>query len=281
MTIIHRLSTTAFGTAVVVGTAMFASSVQAASLGLKPIDLRTWTKEGLGGNWEVSSDGTSVLQTLHGLPTFFVSPDEFINKTITGKFKVEPKGNYDNDFIGFVFGYQSPIAVNGDQANNFNFLLFDWRQSPQEGAKEGFSLAKVNGNFNFRLGQPHPNFWVHKESEEFDLLDTDYGKGKGWKDNTEYDFSLLYQTDRIKIDIDGKTIFDVSGEFQPGRFGFYNFSQSHVRYSGFTQADIAPEPPKSVPEPTSGLGLLTFGALGTGALLKRKQQQKVLDSSIS
>ncbi|MBD1942509.1 PEP-CTERM sorting domain-containing protein [Coleofasciculus sp. FACHB-712] len=34
------------------------------------------------------------------------------------------------------------------------------------------------------------------------------------------------------------------------------------------------ENPTSVPEPASALGLLAFGTLGAGSLLKRKQQQK-------
>ena len=36
-----------------------------------------------------------------------------------------------------------------------------------------------------------------------------------------------------------------------------------------------------VPEPSSTLGLLTFGVFCVGSLLKRKRQQKVLDSSVS
>ncbi len=248
-----------------------------------PIDLRTWKQEGApaNGRWVVSPDGTFVDQKINGLPTFFVSPDNFINTTINGKFKVT--GKDDNDFIGFVFGYQSPIAANGDKANEYNFLLFDWKKSAYrngvfvEPANEGFGLARVNGTFP-TVDDLRASFWKHKESSKFVLLDTDYGIDKGWEHNKEYDFSLLYQTDRIKIDVDGKTIFDVSGEFQPGRFGFYNYSQSNVRYSGFTKADIDPQPPKSVPEPASVFGLLAFGAFGVGSLLKRKQQQKALDS---
>lgn len=243
-----------------------------------PIDLRTWTKEGApaNGNWAVSADGSSVLQTINGSPTFFVSPDNFINTTINGKFKVN---HLDDDFIGFVFGYQSPITANGDKANDFDFLLFDWKQARQTTrnytAQEGFSLSKVNGN----ITNYDPGFWAHKDSTQFDVLATDYGNDKGWKNKTEYDFTLLYQTDRIKIDIDGKNIFDVSGDFQPGRFGFYNFSQPQVTYSGFTQEETPPA--KSVPEPSSTLGLLAFGTFGASSLLKRKQQQKVLNLVVS
>ena len=114
------------------------------------------------------------------------------------------------------------------------------------------------------------------------MIASDYGSDKGWQDWTEYDFTLLYQSDRVKIDIDGNTIFDISadevgGEFLPGRFGFYNFSQEIVRYWGFTQKDTPPTPstpPKTVPEPSSVLGLFAFGAVGAGSLVKRKQQKK-------
>ena len=56
-----------------------------------PIDLNTWTQEGnpSNGNWIVQDGGNSVLQTINNDPTFFVSPDNFINTTFDGKFKVE------------------------------------------------------------------------------------------------------------------------------------------------------------------------------------------------
>src|SRR5690554_3436137 len=73
-----------------------------------PIDLNTWTEEGApsNGNWVVSGDGSSVNQTINGDPTFFVSPNNFLNTAFDGSFSVNTTG--DDDFIGFVFGYQSP-----------------------------------------------------------------------------------------------------------------------------------------------------------------------------
>jgi hypothetical protein len=55
----------------------------------------------------------------------------------------------------------------------------------------------------------------------------------------------------------------------------YSYSPGKVVHIG---ASFRTDQPKSVPEPSSVFSLLTFGALGTGALLKRKQQQKALDS---
>ncbi len=74
-----------------------------------PVDLSTWTVEGPDlGNWSVSDDGTSVLQTVNQLgPTFFVSPGALFDQSINGSFGVETTS--DNDYIGFVFGYQGPL----------------------------------------------------------------------------------------------------------------------------------------------------------------------------
>ncbi|MBD2743737.1 PEP-CTERM sorting domain-containing protein [Coleofasciculus sp. FACHB-1120] len=49
--------------------------------------------------------------------------------------------------------------------------------------------------------------------------------------------------------------------------------------SGIFRADpgVSSEPPKDVPEPASGLGLLALGALGAGSMMQRKQKQQIND----
>ena len=221
----------------------------------KPIDLRNWRQEGnpTSGNWVVASDGNSVLQTINGYPTFFVSPEEFINTTITGTLRVEE--TVDNDWIGFVFGYQSPIADKTEPVNGWKFMVFDWTKSGSMGKErpyEGATLRDIDGSF-----YPLTDFRVA----------TNYGAGKGWTALTDHNFSLLYQTDRVKIDIDGETIFDISGDFESGRFGFYNASQSYVRYSGFESQ------PAPVPEPGTIGGLAVLGLVGLGKLATGKRKR--------
>ena len=210
------------------------------------IDLNTWTATS-GGNWIVDGSGTSVLQTTNGNPTFFLSDINYINTQFDGTFGVETTG--DDDFIGFAFGYN----------NSNDFLLFDWKQGNQSNALAGFTLSQISGS--------DVDFWGHTGSD-ITVLGTDYASTKGWADNTVYNFSLDFTSNNIKIGIDGTNIFDVAGSFNSGKFGFYNYSQSQVRYTGFTEEIILP-PDATVPEPST----LAIFALGIMGLVSRKFKQ--------
>jgi hypothetical protein len=256
-------------TALVAALSLLAGVAQAET----PIDLNTWSEFGPpnNGNWTVDGSGDFVTQSINGNPTFFVSPNDFFNTTIQGKFTVQTSS--DDDFIGFVFGYQTP-TTNVTTSNDYQFLLFDWKQNTQNNSylgQEGFTLANVNGTFTTGASTASDNlpalqyFWGHTDSGPtpasggvFDVWDTDYGATRGWADNTTYDFSLLYTANRIKIDIEGgsddfttaQTIFDLAPadvgltEFVTGQFGFYNYSQPAVKYESFTltEPDLATDP---------------------------------------
>lgn len=200
-----------------------------------PISLNTWTQTGeiSNGNWAVSADGQSVFQSINGDPTFFVSPEDFINTSIRGSFRVAT--STDDDLIGFVFGYQSPNSNTGD----YNFILFDWKQTSQSAsgygfAPEGFSLSRINGNFA-NITELRNVFWQKISHPALTVLDTDFADN-GWADNTMYNFRLDYFSNSIKIYIDDNLIFDVNGNFPSGKFGFYNYSQPNVEYMGFSEA---------------------------------------------
>ena len=225
------------------------------ALAQSPVNLTPWTQEGetAGPNWNLAADGLSVLQTVNTpVPTFYVSPDEFIDTTIRGSFGVQTTS--DDDFIGFVFGYAAPHAANEDNPRYNDFILFDWKQLTQLGASAGFRLAKVLGTHN--NGSHNNNqFWNHVSDENISFIELATPLvNAGWADNTLYDFELVYQPDRITISLQGGsgvfesgvTIFDVliddlpegtfvNDEFPAGAFGFYNLSQETVRYQNFTQ----------------------------------------------
>lgn len=225
-----------------------------------PIDLSNWHQEGPLGNgyWRVENDGSAAYQLINGEPTYFVSGNDYINNELKGTFQVQT--SRDDDYIGFVFGF------NGLD----DYYLFDWKQRDQRHDRgigyEGFTLSKVSGNAG-------PDEIRAHQGSNITMLESIYGWDKGWADYREYEFTLLYQTDLIKIDIDGTTIFDVAGTFSSGRFGFYNFSQSLVRYQGFEEFAAPPDPVEPVPEPATVvlLSLGLCGLAGSGNTFKKKK----------
>ena len=60
---------------------------------------------------------------------------------------------------------------------------------------------------------------------------------------TTYKFVLTYTASLVEVSIDGAPLFSVTSAqagapFEAGRFGFYNFSQSNVRYADFSVTQL-------------------------------------------
>ena len=221
-----------------------------------PVNLNTWSQQGApgAGNWsDIAPDGSYVKQASNGAPTMFVSPNNFRDTTVSGSFGVET--TTDDDFIGFVFGYKSPLASEGHGVNDMDLILCDWKQGQQSGAAPTLRLARVLGTHN-GSSSTNNELWPHSSNANITItpLGTAMVSG-GWQDNQVYAFDLIYQQDKIEIYVEGGTgpfatrqqVFDVSiadhpglfpGDvFPDGRFGFYNYSQQAVRYISFTQTD--------------------------------------------
>lgn len=193
-----------------------------------------------GGGWVLGAGDSSLSSQCNSLfPLMYVGPDTLINVKITGTFEVAT--NSDDDYVGFVFGFKDTwdYTWNGGNADTMyhNYYLFDWKKNGQTwsgyAAQEGYSLCKVDTAIARTNPQVFPNFWNHTNSAGFQVLQTQFSTTSGWVSFTEYDFELYYTPTRAVITINADTIFDQSGCFEPGLFGFYSFSQEGTDYWDF------------------------------------------------
>jgi RHS repeat-associated protein len=190
-----------------------------------PFDLRTWSVEGRpgAGEWEVSPDGAAVSQRIEGGASFFVSPEALVNATLRGRLTIAAPGS---GLVGFVLGYRSPLAADGDEPEASDFLLLDWTASGNP--SEGFTLSRVQGT----LPDPPHTLRHHLAGPALQVLATSVGPGKGWVPGREYPFEIAYRKSRIRVSIDGQTVLDKTGAFLEGRLGAYALAQRDVRFSG-------------------------------------------------
>lgn len=225
----------------------------AASAGI--VDLSTWQSEGQG-NWQVQPGNDTVFQSINGQPTVFYKDGSSARDTsISGEITV--KTTSDDDYIGFVLGYQS-----GELAStSSDFWLIDWKQQNQGAGSAGLALSHiVNGST--------ADYWGHTNGLTEIARGSTLGSS-GWADFTSYTFDIVHTASLIEVKVNGNVELSVSNtdagvsEFTDGAYGFYNYSQSSVEYSG-VEANIVPTP--SVPEPST----LAIFALGFAGLVSRK-----------
>lgn len=200
-----------------------------------PIDLSNWQTiqyelnfQG-DANWALQPGNTAVLQTINSDASIFLSDFDAAGQAIQGKWRCETTN--DDDFMGFVFGYQ----------DRGQFYLFDWKKASQTHvgfAEVGMTLKVVNVP-----GGADPkdtDLWPSAGSANVAILEHNTIP---WVTNVTYDFTLVYTSGNIQITVEqnGNVLesWNVSDTtFPAGKFGFYNYSQNAVRYEGFTQQDV-------------------------------------------
>ncbi|MBL4581429.1 MAG: PEP-CTERM sorting domain-containing protein [Gammaproteobacteria bacterium] len=226
-----------------------------------PVDLSTWLIDG-GGSWTILSDpnpNDSAYQSINGPPAMLFHNINSQGLELSGTIEVQT--TTDDDFIGFVLGYDDNDNVGANATTDY--ILIDWKQGTQGGWGAGLAASRVTGSINTGCCDTGSNAWDHNGNISFIERAATLGT-TGWANNTVYDFDITFTSTNIKVFIDSVLQFDLDDVFEDGSFDFYNYSQPGVRYAGITEDIVSP-----VSEPGT-LGLLSL--MLSGLLLTRRKK---------
>jgi hypothetical protein len=210
-------------------------------------DLNTWTENLMaddvaGGGFVINSATTA--ETISGGLTRAVlfSGTNDVGYMLKGQFRVTT--TFDDDFIGFVVGYNN----NDDVSSSADYILLDWRQATQD---QDFGSGTVTGYAGLALStvsgatagenQGNTYAWEHSGPITEQLRANTLGS-TGWNDNQTYDFKLIYLPGRVQLFIDGTLELDYTGAFSDGSIGLYQFSQRQVEFSNLSLSPIQTVP---------------------------------------
>ncbi len=212
-----------------------------------PVDLTPWTADGDGAiTWTVQAGNTDVLVTGNANPAVFHNGLNSQGFRLSGTVEVQTMS--DDDFMGFVLGYNNGDITNGAA----DYLLIDWKQGDQTAfganALEGLAISQVNGALT------NTDAWGHIGNVTELQRATNFGS-TGWADNTSYQFEIVFTPSLVEFYINGVLELSISGAFNNGSFGFYSFSQPNALFSAIDQRAITPPAAIAVPLPA---GILLF-----------------------
>jgi len=200
---------------------------------LGAVDLGTWSVVQYGpwdqgpANWVRSQSNTVALQTLNADASILLSDFSMFRDEVEGTFLAQSSA--DDDYLGFVFGYQDAS----------HYYLFDWKKVSQDKALVGMNVKVVADDPNLSWGG---DTWATYPALTNRVRNL-YHNSIPYQFGVEYRFLLRFSPGDISILVYEATnlLADIrlnDTSYPEGRFGFYNFSQDHVRYAGFVQEHL-------------------------------------------
>jgi hypothetical protein len=173
----------------------------------------------------------------------------------------------DNDFMGFVLGYNDGDVTNASA----DYILIDWKQGDQSPGVDGLAISRVTGALQPNNGSHTSNdAWSHSGVVTELARATTLGS-TGWLDNTTYDFDLIFTSTQIQVSVNNAVQLSIAGLFNNGSFGFYNFSQAKVLYAGIEERTAPPIGEVPIPAAAFLFAPALLGFMG----LRRKAKNSV------
>ena len=180
-------------------------------------------------SWNVS--GTTVTQTANSHPSVLYSDFDINTDQYKGEFTVKSTSGSDDDFFGFVLGYD-PGGVTTDADG---FILIDWNRQAENHSQMGQSNTGLAASFVQGTNMEGTDFWTHTGDVTEVARATNLGS-TGFTLGTEY--TIRYEIDgtSLKVYVDDVLELNLTaadfglGAIPQGKFGFYNFAQENTVY---------------------------------------------------
>ena len=206
------------------------------------IDMSDWETYDTNGAWDIDLEPGSVIQKINGDETSFISKRVYDFNSFRGKIMADDQNSSwntgtmkvpDNDWIGFVFGYDDETVINQDDVDengalpvtdptvdDDEFYIFMWRKGADNNGPFLQLQRRINDSKMYAgWSTQAPNVQVLASNNSVQ-----------WEAKRDHDFRINITSTKIEVFIDEVKRIEATGTFGKGRVGFFNSSQSGVRY---------------------------------------------------
>ncbi|XP_077965765.1 uncharacterized protein LOC120331376 isoform X2 [Styela clava] len=177
-------------------------------------------------NWVVTHNGKEITETINSDPSLAVGDTAFNGVDFNGTLFVND--DYDDDFIGFIFGFQ----------DSSRFYVAQWKQGDQDVAKAGLQI-KVVETVTGPSKKLSDALWAGSSVEGQAKLIYIDPKNTGWSDKTSYRWELIHRPSvgyiKLRIYQGSSLLTDsgvvIDGTLKGGRLGVFCNSQQNIIWS--------------------------------------------------
>ncbi|MCA9520578.1 MAG: hypothetical protein KC609_06380, partial [Myxococcales bacterium] len=176
-------------------------------------------KDPLAASYTFSDQNKTAVQTMNAPPSTLLHSAVLSNVRIHGRLRVTSKTSPDDDFIGFIFGFDGAVVKQQvkhpstsetklldllDKSTASSFYVVDWKRATQTSNENGFASLGISIKLVQKPQADELNcreFWDPKDPASprvqtlFDASDLPIA----WEFDTDYDFELVFYPDGFSV----------------------------------------------------------------------------------